>query len=144
MLIAVAAGVAACGPSLDDELAPLDPADQSCHALPDAVNAKLPEVAHTFGVDLKEESRALTIGVDSANRVRSIAASTHRKIGTRLTVRASTALFDSVGTMSKTVRNVTDGDIDEKSVTSRGAPLTATEMEKLRALAAAAVKLCVR
>jgi hypothetical protein len=136
--------LAACGPSLSDELAPAAAGDTGCHELPEAVHARYPEVARTLALELHDTLRTLTIGVDSANRVRRFASGVHARYGTQLTVRVSAASIDEDGTMSKATRSVTTGDVESRNTTSNETPLSADDTARVRALAAEAARRCVR
>jgi hypothetical protein len=143
-LAMIAILITACGPSMGDELGPLAADETECHVLPEAVNARFPEVAKTFALQLHDDSRTLTIGVDSANRVRVFTASVQVKRGTTRTVRMSGVKLESDGRMGLSSRTVTTGDFDLKAVSSNVMPLLPADTTRVRALAGEALKRCVK
>ena len=139
-----AALLVACGPSMSDELAPPAATDTGCHSLPEAVHARYPEVVQTLSLEMQEKTRTLTIGIDSANRVRVLNASAHLKRGTNLTVRAANVLFDAEGRMTEASRTVTAGDVESKGTRSNADPLSPADTARARALAVTALQRCVK
>jgi hypothetical protein len=140
--IGASASAAACA-SGSDELAPPAAADTSCHILPEAVNARFPEVARTFALELHATDRTLTIGVDSQNRVRVFTSGVHIKRGTNLTVRLAGARFDTAGAMTMASRSITAGEIESKAVSTSTIPLVPAETARVRSLAIEAQRRCI-
>lgn len=129
---------------MSDELGPPADADTSCHILPEAVNARFPEVAQTFGLELHEKDRTLTIGIDSQRRVRVFTSGAHVKRGTTLTVRLAGARFDADGKMTLANRTITKGDVDSRGVNTSAIPLAPAETTRVRSLANEALRRCVK
>jgi hypothetical protein len=127
-----------------DELGAVAADETECHELPEAVNARFPEVARTYALQLHDKSRTMTIGVDSANRLRMFTAGVHVKQGTSLTVRMSGVHFDADGRMDKASRTITKGDVESKAASSNVIPLLPADTTRVRSLATETLKRCVK